>query len=239
MRFRFRTIPFLATLAVAAAGVALGNWQSGRAGHKLALQHKLEQRAQAAPLVLAGALQPPADMEYRRVRVSGQFVADWPVYLDNRPHNGQAGFYVLMPLRIEGSDRHVLVARGWLPRDAARREHIQPYATPTGSVTVEGIAVHDVGHALELGAAGPLKPGAIVQNTDPGQVAQASGRAFLPFVLEQTGAGSDTLARDWPAPSLGIEKHQGYAFQWYALSAMAVLFFVFTGFRSGKRQTNP
>lgn len=237
MRFRFRTIPFLATLAVAAAGLALGNWQSGRAAQKLALQHKLEERAQAAPLVLDGSTAAPADIEYRRVRATGQFVADWPVYLDNRPHHGQAGFYVLMPFRLAGTDRHVLVARGWLPRDAARREHIQPYATPSGTVTVEGIAVHDVGHALELGTEAPLEPGAIVQNTGPAQVAQASGKAFLPFVLEQAGTGADTLARDWPAPALGIEKHQGYAFQWYALSAMAVSFFVFTGFRSGKRQT--
>jgi cytochrome oxidase assembly protein ShyY1 len=33
------------------------------------------------------------------------------------------------------------------------------------------------------------------------------------------------------APALNVEKHQGYAFQWYALSVMALLFFVFTGFK--------
>jgi surfeit locus 1 family protein len=42
------------------------------------------------------------------------------------------------------------------------------------------------------------------------------------------------MVRDWPAPSLGVEKHQGYAFQWYALSAMALIFFVVNGFRRGK-----
>jgi surfeit locus 1 family protein len=30
--------------------------------------------------------------------------------------------------------------------------------------------------------------------------------------------------RDWPAPALGVERHKGYAFQWYALAAMAVIF---------------
>jgi cytochrome oxidase assembly protein ShyY1 len=31
-----------------------------------------------------------------------------------------------------------------------------------------------------------------------------------------------------------VEKHQGYAFQWYALAAMAVIFFVVNGCRRGK-----
>jgi cytochrome oxidase assembly protein ShyY1 len=44
------------------------------------------------------------------------------------------------------------------------------------------------------------------------------------------------LLRVWPSPSSGIDKHRGYAFQWYALAAMAILFFVITGFRSGSKQ---
>jgi len=32
-----------------------------------------------------------------------------------------------------------------------------------------------------------------------------------------------------------VEKHRGYAFQWYALAAMAFIFFVVTGIRRGKK----
>ena len=80
-----------------------------------------------------------------------------------------------------------------------------------------------------------LRPNAIVQNVDPGQLAAASGLRLQPFVLEQSGAApaGDPLVRDWPAPALGVDKHRGYAFQWYALALMALLFFVFTGFRRG------
>jgi len=39
--------------------------------------------------------------------------------------------------------------------------------------------------------------------------------------------------RDWPPPSLGVEKHRAYAFQWYALALMALLFFLVTGSRRG------
>jgi cytochrome oxidase assembly protein ShyY1 len=49
------------------------------------------------------------------------------------------------------------------------------------------------------------------------------------------GNAGDGLVRDWPAPSLGIERHRGYAVQWYALALMAVIFFVVTGLRRGKK----
>ncbi len=94
---------------------------------------------------------------------------------------------------------------------------------------------------MELAKPPVLTPKAIVQNADPLQVARDSGLTMQPFVVEQTGAakpaGDDAqMVRDWPAPALGVEKHQGYAFQWYALSAMAVIFFVVNGFRRGKQK---
>lgn len=239
MAFRFKLIPLVATVLVVALGVQLGNWQSRRAEQKIALQAKLAEGARAAPLVLDGAPIAADAVAYRRVSVSGEFVRGWPVYLDNRPYQGKAGFYLLMPFKISGSTMHVLVARGWLPRDPAVRDKLPAYATPEGTVTLQGVARLNAGHVMQLGDAPPLTPNAIVQNADPLQLAKDSGLTMQPFVLEQGApaqpAGDDAqMVRDWPAPSLGVEKHQGYAFQWYALAAMAVIFFVANGFRRGK-----
>jgi cytochrome oxidase assembly protein ShyY1 len=44
--------------------------------------------------------------------------------------------------------------------------------------------------------------------------------------LQQTGPASEGLQRDWPAPALGVEKHYGYAFQWFGLAALVVLLYV-------------
>ncbi|MDM0025832.1 SURF1 family protein [Variovorax saccharolyticus] len=44
--------------------------------------------------------------------------------------------------------------------------------------------------------------------------------------LQQTGPASEGLQREWPAPALGVEKHYGYAFQWFGLSALVVLLYV-------------
>ena len=238
--FRFKLIPFLATVAVVALGIALGNWQLRRAAEKTALEARLAAGNAAAPLVLGGAPLAADAVAFRRVSVSGQFVRDWPLYLDNRPYRDRVGFYLLMPFKIAGTDMHVLVERGWLPRNSARRDQLPPYATPSGTVTLQGIARVNAGHVMQLGSAPALAPKAIVQNADPAQVAAASGLALQPFVIEQTapaqpGGDDQAMVRDWPAPSLGVEKHRGYAFQWYALATMAFLFFVVNGFRRGKQ----
>lgn len=246
LRFRFGWIPFLATVVVVAVGIALGNWQTRRAEEKIAVAAAIAEQGKLPPVVIGdrGGVQQEdrvgsrAHPTYRRVQLTGQFVAGWPVFLDNRPHAGRAGFYLAMPFKIAGSDEHVLVLRGWLPRDPREYGRLPEYATPAGTTTVEGIVVASAGHVMQLGSAAPLKPGAIVQNLEVDEMARASGLRLAPYFVQQSGppAPNDALVRDWPAPDTGIAKHRGYAVQWYALAAMAALFFVITGCRSGRKQ---
>jgi cytochrome oxidase assembly protein ShyY1 len=234
IRFRFKWIPFVAAALLVVLGVSLGLWQERRAAQKVALQAMLSSGNAAVPLVLGPQPVTAADVEFRRIAVTGQFVPDWALYLDNRPYQGRAGFYVLMPFRIDGSNMHVLVERGWLPRNIAQRDALPPYATPSGTVTIAGIARENASRVMQLGTPPPLRGQAIVQNADIGQVASASGLLLQPFVILQTGL-DDQLVRDWPAPDTGVDKHRGYAFQWYALALMAFLFFVLTGLRRGTK----
>lgn len=252
LRFRFRTIPFIATALLVVLGILLGNWQVRRAAEKTALQTRLNERSAAPPLVLGAADVDPATIEFRHVIVSGEFVPNWPVFLDNRPNQGRSGFVLLMPFKITGSDRsgsgesgadkYVLVERGWLPR-GAEHDSVPRIVTPAGQVRIEGIAVLRPARVLQLGTPTPLKPGAIVQNLEPAEFARASGLSLQPFVLEQTGAdlagsgaAGPALVRDWPAPGIDVARHRGYAFQWYGLAVMTFLFFVITGFRSASKQ---
>jgi surfeit locus 1 family protein len=235
LRFRWRPLPLIATVLVVALGISLGQWQTRRGDQKQAIADELAQRGAEAPVALGAEPQPADTLEYRRVRVNGVFATDWTVYLDNRPYNGVAGFYVLTPMRIGNSAMYVLVARGWTPRDDANRTKLPALKTPAGNVSVEGVVRLKPGHLMQLGQQAPLQPGAILQNLEVTDLAAASKLQLQPFIVEQSSDTGDGLVRDWPQASLGIEMHRGYAFQWYALSAMAVLFFVFTGFRRGKK----
>jgi cytochrome oxidase assembly protein ShyY1 len=231
LSFRFRWVPFLAAALVVAFGVSLGNWQLRRAEQKLALQEQMLMRAEFAP-VNSNALAPEQiPEEFRRVVAKGEFIASWAVYLDNRPYQGKAGFYLLMPFKLAGSEQSVLVMRGWFPRDAINREHIPTITVPEGVIQIEGRVRASTGKVMQLGEAAALEPGAIAQNVDVAEFARASKLSLQTFIIEQTNDAADGLVRDWPIPSVGIDKHKGYAFQWYSLALVAAVFFLLTGFK--------
>ncbi|TDK66632.1 SURF1 family protein [Sapientia aquatica] len=235
LTFRFRLVPFIATLLLFALGCSLSYWQTQRAKTKEAIEAKLLVR-ESTPAVLLPPAVDVSQMEYTRVTLIGEFVADWPLYLDNRPMNGVAGIYVLMPFKLQGENKVVLVERGWLPRNSTDRATIKPYRTPSGIIQIEGALKASGGHVLQLGQSAPLQPKALVQNIEINAFNAASKFNAEPFFIEQTKGPEDGLQRDWPRASMGSERHRGYAFQWLALAVMALLFFLVTGFKGGKKQ---
>ncbi len=239
IRFHFRLIPFVVTVALIVLGVSLAQWQTRRAQQKLQIEAQLIARA-AAPAIMLGAAMVSADeVEFRRVTMQGEFVTDWPVYLDNRPQNGRPGFYVVMPFKIAGTSTSVLVQRGWIPLNRADRNQLMPFPTPTGEVVVRGIARRHATRVMQFAGAVPVSRRAIVQNLQIDELAKAAQLILQPIVIEQiTQAGDvpDGLIRDWPKPSSGVDQHRGYAFQWYALALMALIFFVATGIKRNRIQ---
>ncbi len=234
LKLRFRWIPFIAAVLVAAVGISLGNWQTRRAQEKETIEALLIARAAMPKLPLTGSVPSTGEIEYRRVRMSGSFVPAWNVFLDNRPYDGISGFHVLAPFLLEQGGV-VLVKRGWVPRDPVDRMRVPDIALSADAQQIEGVVRAHVGRTMQLGQPEPVRPGAIVQNAEVEQFAQAGGWTMLPFVVEQTSDTGDGLIRDWPSPSLGADKHRGYAFQWYGLAAAALIFFFVTGFSRGSR----
>ncbi len=233
---RLRWIPLIAMALVITTAISLGNWQTRRAEEKLAIEQAIIARGQHAPLDAASIQPGQQPEEFRRVVADGEFMADWPLYLENRPHGAQSGFYLLMPFRIAGSGDVVLVARGWFPRDPVDRTRVPEVPVPQGRQHIEGSVRSHATRVMQLGDASAVKPGAFLQNIDPASFAAASGLHVQAFIIEQLNDTHDGLVRDWPAPSAGVDKHRGYAFQWYALAAAAFLFYLITGIRSARKR---
>ncbi len=225
----------MATLVVAGIGIALGNWQTRRAEEKIAMAEAIAARSQLDPLPLKTLSENAVPEEFRPITVDGNFVGDWSIYLENRPLNGKAGFYLLMPLRVSGSERVVLVQRGWFPRDPQDRQRLPSIPVPQNEVKVTGRVRTSIGKLMQLGETPVLTPGVIAQNVSIEALAAASKLPLQNFIIEQTNDVGDGLVRDWPLPSAGVDTHRAYAFQWYALSAAAFLFFIVTGFRRASK----
>ena len=229
-----RTLPLVATIIVCVLGVLLGNWQTRRAAEKEQIAQQILEQAQK-PSVLVHANQLNAVMPFQRVRLRGQFVEQWPLYVDNRTMNGKVGLVALMPFQISGSSTMVLVARGWFQRDARDRTKIPKLEIPEGEIEIEGAVRQHLDRSMQLGQDDMLVPGAIVQNVSSQAVASSLKASMPDWILEQNSAQGSGLQRDWSAPSSGADKHRAYAFQWYGLSLMALVFFVVTGIRRGKQ----
>jgi surfeit locus 1 family protein len=208
-----RLLVLFAAVAAVALTARLGAWQWSRAGEKETLQAALDARA-ALPPVGIDALQmhdrPAESLEFRRVRLRGHWLAQRTVYLDNRQMNARP------PLQWEGGA--LLVQRGWVARDNRERTRLPPLDTPAGEVEISGRIAPPPVRLLEFSAA---QTGVIRQNLDPVQYGREIGVALLPISVLQDGATADDgLLRDWPRPALGVHKNLGYAFQWWAMSAL-------------------
>ena len=67
---------------------------------------------------------------------------------------------------------------------------------------------------------GGVEGGAIRQNLDVASFAKELGQPLLALAVQQEGEFADGLRRHWPQPIAGVEKNQGYAFQWFALAGL-------------------
>jgi surfeit locus 1 family protein len=236
---------FLVTVSCVALTASLGAWQLRRAAFKEQLAAQISQRNQLPALentalnasdFIASARDDNSWLQ-RRAVLQGRWLHEHTVFLDNRPMlvagSQRVGFYVATPLALEGSHRVIWVQRGWVQRDFQDRTRLPLLPEGNATVSVPGRLMASVSKAYEMkpaeqaqdAASGGARPSRIWQNLP---VIAVAGKELLPMALLQTApeAAKDDLLRDWPAADTGVAKHHGYAFQWFALSALLVVLYV-------------
>jgi surfeit locus 1 family protein len=232
-------VVLLAALAATLLTARLGFWQLDRAAQKNALQASLEARSTQPPLDGAALAREPGAAEaqhFRRVVLQGRWLDARTVFLDNRQMDGKVGFFVVTPLALAAPGGAVLVQRGWVARDFTDRAALPALATPSGVVTVTGVVAPAPSRLFEFAdsASGPIR-----QNLAIASFARESGLDLLPLSVmqqDQAGAAPDGLVRHWPAPATDVQKHYGYAAQWFAIAAGIVFLYVWHRFiRPGRR----
>jgi surfeit locus 1 family protein len=219
---RPRWLPTLVLGSAVVLCVALGFWQLDRAEAKR--QQAAESAAQSLlPAYALGTLEAAAEpLRYRRLSATGTFEAAGQILIENRHYAGQTGFHVITPLRIDGGDVRVLVNRGWIPADAQGRPTAAP--VPEGPRTLTGEAHLPVPPAIALAS---------------GADAAAWGERWpyltldlyrarvdypvQPVVILMDPADADGFARSWPREMPKEGMHLGYAIQWFAFAAIAML----------------
>lgn len=221
-------IVLVAAMLSAALTARLGWWQLDRAAQKNQLQEAMDSRRALPPLApadLAADSVAAATQHHRAIVLQGQWAAEQTIYLENRQMKGVPGFFAVTPLQLDDGTA-VLVQRGWLPRDQADRTRIVAAPPPAGRVQVQGLIAPPPGRLYEFDTAAS---GAIRQNLEVNAFARETGLRLRPLSVQQQDdatQASDGLMRQWSAPASGVHKHYGYAFQWFALSALILGLYV-------------
>lgn len=228
--FQFRPAlwPTIAALAGIAITLALGTWQLGRGNEKSALAERIRLAGRDALIVLPAAEIRADDVVWRQVEAHGRFEPKFAVFIDNRVLHGVVGYHVVMPLRLGESERYVLVNRGWVAATDSR-SRTPSVTTPSTVVTVIGLATVPSRRYLELSAA--VAEGNVWQNLTLERYRAAMPIELQPVVIQQENDLGDGLKREWSAPDFGIDKHYGYAFQWFALAAAILIYYLVTNVR--------
>jgi surfeit locus 1 family protein len=200
----------------------LGHWQQGRAAEKQALQTEFDSRSGAAPVSLTKEIGDPVALRYSHASAQGEWLATGQIFIDNKFDNDAVGFHVITPLKIAGTNRFILVNRGWIARDA-KYPAAPEVAVPAGTATIEGLLVVPSTRFLEL--APVMLEGSVWQNLTVERYRQKSGLDVLPLVLLASNAGSG-LKPVSERPDTRADKHVEYMLTWYSLAASVVALWV-------------
>lgn len=237
-RFRLSLWPTFAAALCIPLFLAAGQWQWNKAALKAELQQQLDSRGARSALAVPATLADAEALNYRKVVAQGRYEPQFQILIDNRTHNGQAGYHVVTPLRVDGSDVRLLVNRGWIPAPADRQQ-IPAFDTPSDTVQLKGMAVIPPARFFTLASpsgSNALAWQSVWQNLDLERYRASVGFSVQPVVLQldPPNAARDSsggFVREWGRPDDKRLINVGYALQWWTFAATTFVLWIVLSFR--------
>ncbi len=216
----------------------LGVWQLDRADQKQAIVDERQERADATIIDLIDLPELTATQNrFRPVRVTGKYLPNKTIYLDNQTFKQQVGYQILTPMQLDGSERLILIARGWI-ETGPNRNRLPDLITPVDTLTITGRLNTPIGPPPLWNDEYPVHSGARWQYLDLIMAQTQIGQELYPLVLELSPEfdGDRYLKRAWQGiDDREVNKHKAYAFQWFAMSLAFFIACVFLLRASNKK----
>ena len=228
-RFKAAWWSIALTIAGVFLFVSLGLWQLERADYKESVQNKFEQRL-ADPYQVFEPAADLEDVEYRKLIVNGVYDNSRNILIDNQIYEGRAGYHVLTPLQLSGSDTIILVNRGWAAWGETRDS--LPLIAATRDGEVAGIANYPTEPAMRLGGTRLSESWPqLLRYVDIDALQDSFSGRLLPVVLWLAPEQEGYFVRDWNPVWMRPEKSRAYATQWFVFALLALMFFVILNLR--------
>jgi surfeit locus 1 family protein len=213
LRFLIPAVLIVATIAFLAS---LGLWQLDRANEKRVIEASI-QKANTGIVELISDENRLIEKEYYQVRLKGQYLNNKQFVYDNQIVDQVSGYYVLTPFKLENQSGAIIINRGFIPWSGDREK-------------LADISIKKTKSEIKVQISKPikrieLKPSEIsnnfptlIQAVDLVKMSEIAGVNFSSMVGLLDASMDDGFVRKWEPYTGSIEKHIGYAVQWFLMA---------------------
>jgi surfeit locus 1 family protein len=228
----------LLVLAAAAVMVRLGIWQLDRLAQRRVFNARVTAKINMPALDFnqelksnPGITSELYDMEYRDIRITGEYDFSQQILLRNQVWDTDTGYRILTPLKITGSDLSILVDRGWIPYDQSN--NLQQY-DEVGEVTVAGKIRRGQPRPDFGGIPDPtFTPGgarlSAINLINLDRIQQQTVEKLVPVYVQEAPDPAWTRLpyRSLADVDLSEGPHLGYAIQWFIFATILLVGYPF------------
>lgn len=235
--FSPKLIPLLASIVLVPFLVSLGLWQLDRADQKREIDNGVKEAQAKTPLKLNSLSDTGTDYDlskeiYRSASLTGHYDSQRQYLLDNRTHQGKAGYHVLTPFLLNGSNKAIMVNRGWITYQNTR-DNIPDITIDENIITISGVMKQQA-RAIVLGNKQTDSHGEKVTTTNPKLIQSIELTALanelkielLPIIIELAKTDNTGFIREWQPYYGSIDKHNAYALQWFAMAGILLFLLI-------------
>jgi len=215
MGFRFY-IPAALIVATVALLISLGLWQLDRADEKRAIEDQIA-IANSDNVELVVSTELLKDKEYYHVLLQGAYVDDKQFIYDNQIVDQVSGYYVLTPFVLNGDSKTILINRGFIAWNG-RRDKLADIGVEDEPTEVKVQISKPVKRmelkAVEITAEFPV----LIQAIDLDVMSAIASLDFISVVGLLSPEYENGFVRQWEPYTGSIERHVGYAIQWFLMA---------------------
>ncbi len=213
--------------------VSLGFWQLDRADQKRTIEASI-QKANTGVVELIINQNELLNKEYYEVRLQGSYIGDKQFIYDNQIVDQASGYYVLTPFVLSGQSNAIMINRGFIPWNGRRDQ-------------LDDIAVDSTYREIKIQVSRPIKRielktsdisnqfPVLIQAIDFDVIEEISSTSFVDVIGLLDPSSDDGFVRKWEPYTGSIEKHIGYAIQWFLMALVLGIIGIRIGLKQRKK----
>ena len=210
--------------------ISLGFWQLDRADEKRAIEDQIAS-ANSGDVEFVTSVEFLKDKEYYHVRFQGSYIGDKQFIYDNQIVDQISGYYVLTPFILKGASKAILINRGFIPW-SGRRDKLANVDIGEKLTEVK-VQISIPVKRMELKVSETIGDfPVLIQALDLDEMSTIASLDFASVIGLLSPKSEDGFVRQWEPYTGSIERHIGYAIQWFLMA----LVLAFIGIRLAIKQ---